>query len=404
MAPGRLIPNAMGDVDVLERERTYIALPEAMKPATYDAANRLVKRDGEELAYDKAGNLVEDGESEYEWDARGQLEAIEGPSEASFAYDPFGRRISKTFGEATTGLLYDGPNVAQEYEGEELAATVLSGLEADRLFSRAGAAGEASYLTDRLGSATALADSEGNLDTTYSYEPFGAPTAAGEETDNPFGFTGREYDPTGLQYNRARYYDPSAARFISEDPAGVVDFRANLYEYAGDNPVDFIDPSGYSLQSLGERFVGAIDGETFGTTNWLRENVFHNNNVDRCSRDYRVAYDVGHVTSSVAAGITGGGRAAMALKGAPAAVRAIGGGSIGGATQATVEHDGRPSLDDLRRGILWGAAGGVAGDFARGPQAMDTLGREQLVGSLTGNTGNVLSGHPPSIGEAACGS
>jgi RHS repeat-associated protein len=221
-----------------------LALPDAIESASYDAANRLVKRDGEELAYDKAGNLVEDGESEYEWDARGQLEAIEGPSEASFAYDPFGRRISKSFGEASTALLYDGPNVAQEYEGEELAATVLSGLEADRLFSRAGAAGEDSYLTDRLGSAIALADSEGNIDTTYSYEPFGAPTAEGEATDNPFGFTGREYDPTALQYNRARYYDPSAARFISRDPAGLAGSGPNLYWYAEDSPLNFTDPSG----------------------------------------------------------------------------------------------------------------------------------------------------------------
>ncbi len=36
--------------------------------------------------------------------------------------------------------------------------------------------------------------------------------------NNPFSYTGREFDSeTGLYYYRARYYDPSAGRFLSED-------------------------------------------------------------------------------------------------------------------------------------------------------------------------------------------
>jgi hypothetical protein len=46
-------------------------------------------------------------------------------------------------------------------------------------------------------------------------------------------------------YYRARYYDPSAGRFISEDPtyfAGGLDF----YFYVGNDPTIFVDP--YGLQ------------------------------------------------------------------------------------------------------------------------------------------------------------
>ena len=38
---------------------------------------------------------------------------------------------------------------------------------------------------------------------------------------NPFQYTGRENDATGLYYYRARYYSPTLRRFISEDPLGL---------------------------------------------------------------------------------------------------------------------------------------------------------------------------------------
>ena len=113
-----------------------LALPNAMAGAEYNSANQLIDRGEEELEYDADGNLIKDGASEYDWDARGQLSAITGGASASFAYDPFGRRISKTLSETTTDLLYDGPNVVQESSGEELMATLFTGLQPDQLFSR----------------------------------------------------------------------------------------------------------------------------------------------------------------------------------------------------------------------------------------------------------------------------
>ena len=51
-------------------------------------------------------------------------------------------------------------------------------------------------------------------------------------------------EPNGLYYMRARYYDPTVGRFISEDPLGFGGGDVNLYAYARNNPVNRIDPLG----------------------------------------------------------------------------------------------------------------------------------------------------------------
>ncbi len=65
-------------------------------------------------------------------------------------------------------------------------------------------------------------------------------------TANSYRYTAREYDSeTGLYYYRARYYDSAVGRFISEDPLG---FGAgdNFYDYVGNEPTGWVDPSGLS--------------------------------------------------------------------------------------------------------------------------------------------------------------
>jgi RHS repeat-associated protein len=223
-----------------------LGLPEALNSTKYNAANELTEREGKKLSYDADGNLTGDGSNEYTWNARGQLTKISGASTASFAYDPFGRRSSKTLSGTTTKLLYDGPNVVQELVGESITADMLTGLGPDRLFSRTTEAGTSSYLTNLLGSTIALANSSAEVKTSYTYDPFGGVTKSGEASNNPFQFTGRENDGTGLQYNRARYYSPALARFISQDPAGFGGSGANLYWYANGDPVDLTDPTGES--------------------------------------------------------------------------------------------------------------------------------------------------------------
>ena len=64
----------------------------------------------------------------------------------------------------------------------------------------------------------------------------------------PFGFTSQQTDSSGLQYLRARYYDPDISQFIQADttiPNPQIPEDWNLYTYTRDNPVNYTDPSGH---------------------------------------------------------------------------------------------------------------------------------------------------------------
>lgn len=61
---------------------------------------------------------------------------------------------------------------------------------------------------------------------------------------NPYLYTGRDYDPeTGLRYYRARYYDPTEGRFLSEDALRFAS-DSNFYRYANNSPTVLEDPFG----------------------------------------------------------------------------------------------------------------------------------------------------------------
>ena len=101
-------------------------------------------------------------------------------------------------------------------------------------------------LTDRMGSVRDVIDSTGAVKDHINYDGFGNIIS---ETDasyrGRYAWTGRELDTeTGLQYNRARYYDPKTGRWTSQDPLGFDAGDSNLYRYLANGGVNGSDPSG----------------------------------------------------------------------------------------------------------------------------------------------------------------
>ena len=234
------------------------SVPGAISSLVYDAANQLRQREATSLTYDDNGNLTGDGVLSYVWDARNQLASINGPGiSADFMYDAFGRRGRKTINGTSTEFLYDGFNIVQELTGGMPPVNLLASLGIDEYFIRTDANGSQILLFDALGSTLALLDPNG-VQTEYTYEPFGATTMTGTISTNPFQYTGRENDTTGLYYHRARYYSPTLQRFISEDPIGFAGNDINLYAYVFSNPINFRDPLGLDADIL-ETILDCLD-------------------------------------------------------------------------------------------------------------------------------------------------
>ena len=145
---------------------------------------------------------------------------------------------------------------------------------------------------------------------------------------NPFQYTGRENDGTGLYYYRARYYSPTLQRFISEDPIGFEGGDVNFYAYVLNNPIRFQDPFGLWTAGGG----GEISGGAFGAGGSFNVSVVVDGN--------------GQVGIAVTVG--GGGHGGSGL------------GGVSGTVQGQVTNAG--SIQNLGgSGASTGIAGGTGG-------------------------------------------
>ncbi len=165
---------------------------------------------------------------------------------STYLYDALGRRVGQTASGLTAQYVYDMLNVAQEQYAGGTVADMLAGLGLDQNFARTDTSGSYAMLPDLLGSTVAMVNSAGGISTSYQYVPFGQTTMTGTSSTNPFQYTGRELDATGLYFMRARYYNPIAQRFISQDPIGLAGGQPNFYAYVFNSPTNFADPLGLS--------------------------------------------------------------------------------------------------------------------------------------------------------------
>ena len=107
------------------------------------------------------------------------------------------------------------------------------------------------YHCDHLGTPLELLDESGKPVWAARYKTWGRIQRYDtREVEQPLRFQGQYEDAeTGLHYNRHRYYDPDAARFITQDPIGLLG-GINVYQY-GPNPTGWVDPLGLTKKKGG---------------------------------------------------------------------------------------------------------------------------------------------------------
>ena len=103
-----------------------------------------------------------------------------------------------------------------------------------------------------------MTNTTGQVVETDAYLPFGALARRTGLVNVPQKFTGHHLDSTGLYYFWVRYYDPSLGRFLSADPTiqrpgDPQDL--NRYSYCRNNPLKYIDPSGYGWFKKLQNFI-----------------------------------------------------------------------------------------------------------------------------------------------------
>ena len=254
-------------------------------PYTYNSSNEMLTREGVPYTYDADGNTLSktngSGTTSYAWDFENRLTSVTLPGTGgtvTFKYDPFGRRIQKTSPSGTTAYVYDGDNIIEELTGSTgtLSERYTYGPGIDEPLVGQRQPKIFYYEADGLGSVTSLTDPTGAVAATYTYDSFGFMTASTGTATNWFRYTARQFDSdTALYYYRARFYDPTTGRFLSEDPIGSKGSGTNFYRYVRNSPIYFTDPSGLCPQSqptaCQQAVLNAVNSQ-FGT-NLTAQNI-----------------------------------------------------------------------------------------------------------------------------------
>jgi RHS repeat-associated protein len=192
----------------------------------------------------------------------------------SYSYDGAGNRYAKTVGTTTTAYTLDLasslPQVLTETAGSSVTSYAYgrAPLELDKSGTTYW------YMTDTLGSVRLVTDSTGATPATYNYQAFGPTRTSTGTLANDVRFTGERTDTeTGLEFLRARTYDPSTGTFLQRDSWGITPTSSqslDAYLYTADNPINLTDPSGHDPwwqdESPGAGKFVMPPGPTAGTT------------------------------------------------------------------------------------------------------------------------------------------
>ncbi|MGH8613970.1 MAG: RHS repeat domain-containing protein [Gammaproteobacteria bacterium] len=213
-------------------------------------------------SYDAAGNQTNDGWASATYDAASRLKTV--GSNNSCDYDGDGRKVkqvsdgyplyylwSSVLGEPVVEL-DGGGGVYRAYVYGPNGGQMLALLSQDGYFYW--------QHTDHLGSGRKMTDASGAVRYRAEYDPHGQVllevlNGAGSYS-NSRKFTGYERDwATNLDYAKARTYTRYRGRFLQPDPLGVgaADVTnpqsLNRYGYVGNDPANFVDPSGLTSEA-----------------------------------------------------------------------------------------------------------------------------------------------------------
>jgi RHS repeat-associated protein len=204
------------------------------------------------------GTDIQTDDTLFEYNKRNRLtRTTTKGSTSSYKYNASGQRVEKETDGTLTRYLYEGTKVVLEVDQNNTeTARNIYGIN---LISRkandpaTGTPEQFYYMYNGHADVTALIKDNGDIEATYYYDAFGNHLEQTGNKDNPYRYSGYQYDKgTDLYYLNARYYDAKVARFLTEDTfSGMANdpLSLNRYTYCSNNPIKYLDPTGHWQQS-----------------------------------------------------------------------------------------------------------------------------------------------------------
>ena len=262
-----------------ETRKANSTLPEVVNTYTYDAANRLTKVNETNYSWDANGNLLSDGVNTYTYNSANQLtHQVNATDDFSFTYNGQGDRISKTIvGKDEGGAFSQTINYALDLNSgltqvlqEGYYTTFLYGAptagsgQGERILQET-MDGEDYFLADALGNVRQLVSGiapDAKVNLVLDYTPFGEIVNQTGTGRTEYGFTG-ELQDGGLVHLRARDYAVADGRFLSRDSwEGDANqpYSYNKWIYAYGNPYRYSDPTGHTPAIVAALIPGLVGG------------------------------------------------------------------------------------------------------------------------------------------------
>jgi RHS repeat-associated protein len=274
--PGSIVTTRLFDGDgVLREENSSTGGPTAQVwKQNREERGRIISRNNTNYIWDLNGNLINDGNQLYTYDAWNRLIRATGQSTVSYAYDGSGRLISRTWAGVTEQYVYDDRWNLIEVWTEDLVLQkyVLTeryvyGSGVDELLCVDINGKHYTYLLDPRGYVEAIVNDQHQIVERYDYTLTGQVTildgSGVVKASTPisrFLFQCRPYDAlTGLFNYRMRWYSPALGFFLTPDPMGFQE-GSNLYILNQGDTINGADPLG--MQDTSDTVKNFLDAFT----------------------------------------------------------------------------------------------------------------------------------------------
>ena len=269
--------DALGNVLSRTENSTTTNYAYATSTAAYLNPDARASVGNKNYTYDNNGNLTSIAVgtstpvSSYTWDYNNRMtQSVGNNATTTYAYDYTGQRVKMTVATTSSATTYY-PSKYYNITGSTPTKNIF--LPDGTLIATVvgtGATTTVSYIhPDHLGGMNVSTDESGAVNQILDFYPYGT-----KRLDEQTGFNSQrqfanyEYDSsTNLNYLNQRYYDPTTAGFISQDPVFLdmgTDLRQynkemiellsdpqelNSYSYARNNPIINVDPTGEASKS-----------------------------------------------------------------------------------------------------------------------------------------------------------